>query len=74
MTITIDKDSGPLARWVTFNSVGVVGIGVQLGALVALTEWLETTLSLQHRNRRRGRHRTQLCLARILDVARPFRP
>ena len=40
MTITIDKDSGPLARWVTFNSVGVVGIGVQLGALVALTEWL----------------------------------
>ena len=40
MTITIDKDSGHLARCVTFNSVGVVGIGVQLGALVALTEWL----------------------------------
>ena len=40
MTITIDKGRGHLARWVTFNSVGVVGIGVQIGALVALTEWL----------------------------------
>ena len=40
MTVTIDKGSGHLARWMTFNSVGVVGMGVQLGALVALTEWL----------------------------------
>ncbi len=40
MTIAIDAGRGNLARWVTFNSVGVGGIGVQLGALVALTEWL----------------------------------
>ena len=41
MIDAIDAGRRPLARWVTFNSVGVVGIGVQLGALVALTEWLD---------------------------------
>ena len=40
MTVAIDKGRGHPARWVTFNAVGIVGIGVQLGALIALTEWL----------------------------------
>ena len=41
MTVTNTKGRGNLARWVTFNSVGIVGIGVQLGVLIALTEWLD---------------------------------
>ena len=41
MTATNAKDRGCLVRWVTFNSVGIVGIGVQLGVLLALTEWLD---------------------------------
>ena len=32
----------PLAiRWLMFNSVGVLGFGVQLVTLIALTEWVE---------------------------------
>jgi len=40
MTVATETDTGTLARWVTFNSVGLVGVGVQLVSLVALMEWI----------------------------------
>lgn len=40
MTFTNEQPNGYLARWVTFNAVGLAGVCVQLGSLVALTEWL----------------------------------
>jgi len=30
----------PLVRWAKFNAVGVVGMGVQLGALAVLNRWM----------------------------------
>ena len=33
-----DRFDGLLLRWLTYNAVGLVGMAVQLGALVALTE------------------------------------
>ena len=40
MIVTKEPLGRHLVRWVTFNAVGLAGVGVQLGSLVALTEWL----------------------------------
>lgn len=40
MTFTNEHRTGHLERWGAFNAVGLAGVGVQLGSLVALTEWL----------------------------------
>ena len=40
-----DRFGGLLLRWLTYNDVGLVGMAVQLGALVALTELGGSTFS-----------------------------
>ena len=40
-SVTVKRSVGTLMRWLTYNSVGVMGTGVQLATVMTLTEALD---------------------------------